>query len=294
MSARMSAEVVRHRLATGTSLRPARLGPAETLRIGACGLRAHPLRAVLAAAGVALGIAALVAVVGVAASSRAALDRELARLGTNLLTVEPGRTVLGDGARLPTESVRMAGRIAPMRSVSATGRVEASVYRNDHMPVGNTGGLAVLAVQTGLLGTVGGEVEVGRWLNGATAAYPATVLGARAARQLATHTPGTRVWLGEHWFSLVGILRPVPLAPELDNAALVGWASAQSYLGFDGHPTTLYCRPAPSQVEAIRSVLPATVNPRSPYEVRVSRPSDALAAERATIRTMDGLLLGLG
>jgi putative ABC transport system permease protein len=275
-------------------LRPARLSVLDMLRVGSFGLRSRPLRVALAAAGIALGVAALVAVLGVSASSRAELDRRLDRLGTNLLTIEPGSTALGERAVLPTESIKMVARIAPVRAVSATGRIDASVYRNDHVPVGETGGFAVLAVQPGLLTVVGGEVATGQWFNRATEAYPATVLGARTAQRLGVQRPGTQVWLGGEWFSVVGVLRSVQLAPELDNAALVGWTSAQDYLGFDGHPTILYCRPAESRVEDVRSVLPITVNPRSPNEVRVSRPSDALAAQRAAERTLDSLLLGLG
>jgi putative ABC transport system permease protein len=120
------------------------------------------------------------------------------------------------------------------------------------------------------------------------------VLGAVAARKLDTYRIGTRLWLGGQWFTVVGVLEPTPLAPEIDNAALVGWQTAHRYLGFNQHPTMLYCRSSESQVEAVRSVLPATVNPQAPNEVRVSRPSDALAAQRATERTLDGLLLGLG
>ncbi|WP_322767231.1 ABC transporter permease [Frankia sp. Cr1] len=278
----------------GALPRPARLGLADTLRVGSAGLRSRPLRVGLATLGISLGIAAMVAVLGVSSSSRADLDRRLDTLGTNLLIAAPGQTVLGERAKLPTESVQMATRIAPVYSVSATGRVNASIYRNDHIDVGNTGAIAVLAAQPGLLDTVSGGVTEGRWLNRATSTFPAVVLGARAAEKLAAHLPGTRVWLGGQWFGVVGVLGPVPLAPELDNAALVGWSAAETYLRFDAHPTTLYTRSAPSEVEAVRSVLPATVNPQSPYEVRVSRPSDALAAQRATHRTLDRLLLGLG
>src|SRR5436190_11169769 len=256
-------------------LRPARLGPLDAASVGIAGLKAHPLRVVLAALGIAIGIAAMVAVVGISASSRARLDAELAKLGTNLLTVEPGSTVFGDAAKLPVESVRMVNRIRPVRSVSATGRVPAAaVYRTDLVPSGNTGGIAVLAAMPDLLDAVGGQVAVGSWLNRATAAYPAVVLGAKAARRLDIRTPGTRVWLAGQWFGVAGVLAELPLAPELDNAALIGWQAARDYVGFDGYPTMLYCRSAESQVEAVRTVLPATVNPRSPLEVKVSRPSD--------------------
>jgi len=275
-------------------LRPARLRPADVVRVGVAGLRARPLRVLLSTLGVTIGIAAMLAVVGVSASSQAELDRALERLGTNLLTVAPGTTLYGDPAPLPAESVAMVGRIGPVTAVSATGLVRASVYRNDHIPSGQTGSIAVLAARLDLLGTVEAELAGGAWLTRATATYPGVVLGSVAAHRLGIVRAGPRVWLGGEWFSVVGVLRPVPLAPELDAAALVGWAAAERYLGFDGHPTMIYTRSVESRVEAVRAVLAATANPRAPHEVRVSRPSDALAARRAAGETLSTQLLGLG
>jgi putative ABC transport system permease protein len=264
----------------------------DVLRVAGVGLRARPLRAFLSALGIAIGIAAMTAVVGISSSSRADLDRALAALGTNLLTVSPGNTMFGDNATLPDESVRMISRIGPVRRVSATGTVpDTSVYRTDRIPAAQTGGLSVQAAQLSLLDTVSARIVSGTWLNAATARYPAVVLGAAAARRLGS-VPA--VWLGGRWFTVVGVLAPAPLAPELDSSVLVGWPAATTYLGFDGHPTTVYTRSIDSQVEAVRAVLAATANPENPNEVKVSRPSDALAAQRATDRTFTGLLLGLG
>ena len=265
---------------------------ADMLRVAGVGLRARPLRAFLSALGIAIGIAAMTAVVGISSSSRADLDRALAALGTNLLTVSPGSTMFGSDATLPDESVPMISRIGPVRRVSATGTVsDTSVYRTDRIPAAETGGLSVQAAQLSLLDTVSARLVSGTWLNAATARYPAVVLGAAAARRLGS-VPA--VWLGGRWFTVVGVLAPAPLAPELDSSVLVGWPAATTYLGFDGHPTTVYTRSIDSQVEAVRAVLAATANPENPNEVKVSRPSDALAAQRATDRTFTGLLLGLG
>jgi putative ABC transport system permease protein len=74
---------------------------------------------------------------------------------------------------------------------------------------------------------------------------------------------------------------------------LVGWDAAVQVLGFDGHPTVLYVRCDEQALEQVRSVLPATVNPQLPGLVRVSRPSDALIAKRATESAFGALLLGL-
>jgi len=274
------------------TLNPARLSPSDLLRLGGVGLRSRPLRAVLSALGIAIGIAAMTAVVGISSSSRADLDRALAALGTNMLTVAPGKTIFGADAELPDESVAMVRRIGPVLSATATGSVSsAHAYRTDRIPAAQTGGLGVLAAQLDLLTTVGARMAGGTWLNAATARYPSVVLGADAARRLGD-VPA--IWMQGRWWTVIGVLDRVPLAPELDSSVLVGWSAAATYLGFDGHPTTLYTRAVDSQVTAVRDVLAATANPSDPTEVEVSRPSDALPARQATSRTFTALLLGLG
>jgi putative ABC transport system permease protein len=279
------------------ALRARRLRPGDVLRVGSAGLRTRSTRVFLSALGIAIGIAAMVAVVGISASSQADLQRTLDRLGTNLLTAGPGKTLSGDAAYLPDEAIQMISRIPPVTSVSATGAVtDAKVYRNDRVPSAQSGGLAVLAARTDLPATVGARVADGVWLNEATARYPGVVLGSAAADRLGIGAAGAdvRIWLGGQWFTVMGILHPVELAPELDSATLIGWPVARSLLGFDGHPTTVYTRTRENAVDDVRSVLAATANPQQPNEVQVSRPSDALAAKQATDRAFTGLLLGLG
>jgi putative ABC transport system permease protein len=154
----------------------------------------------------------------------------------------------------------------------------------------------VYAVRTDLLGTVAARVARGTSLNEATAGYPAVVLGSKAAERLGIGAvrPDTQIWLGGQWFTVIGILKPAPLAPELDLGALIGWPAAQRYVGFNGAITTLYVRADPEAVESVRAVLARTANPAKPNEVDVSRPSDALAAQAAAQSTFTGLLLGLG
>jgi putative ABC transport system permease protein len=275
-----------------------RLAPADVLRVGLAGLRTRRTRVALSALGIAIGIAAMIAVVGISSSSQGQLNRELNRLGTNLLTVAPGNTLLGETATLPVASVGMISRIGPVTQVAATGDLTgtAHVYRNERIPTGQTGGLSVLAAYLDLPETVAADLADGSWLNAATAKYPTVVLGATAARQLGLGSVqgNPQVWLGGRWFVVVGILKPVALAPELDTAALVGWPAAVSYLDFGGHPTTVYSRSRDAYVPAVKAVLAATANPAAPNEVNVSRPSDALAAKQATDRAYTGLLLGLG
>jgi putative ABC transport system permease protein len=267
------------------------------VRLAAHGLRARPLRVALSALGIAIGIAAMVAVVGTSTSSRAELNRLLDSLGTNLLTVGPGVTLSGEQATLPNESVAMIGRIGSIQSVTAIGLVpNANVYRTDKIPAPQSGGIGTYAVRADLLDTVGARVASGTWLNDATARYPAAVLGATTAERLGMGAadPDMQIWLGGRWFTVIGVLDPVPLAPELDLGALIGRQAAQRYLSFNGDITTVYTRTDPDAVEATRRLLARTANPAQPNEVDVSRPSDALAAEAAADTTFTGLLLGLG
>jgi putative ABC transport system permease protein len=268
----------------------------DVLRTGSLGLRTRRLRAALSALGIAIGIAAMVAVLGISTSSKAQVNAELDKLGTNLLVVSPGQSLFGEESSLPDDSVDMIARLPEVEQVSAVGSVDANVYRNDKIPTEESGGIAVKAARTDLTGTVGATVRSGTWLNPATSKYPAVVLGSTAARRLgiAAAGPGVRVWLGDQWFTVVGILEPVSLVPALDASALVGWSVAEQRLGFDGSPTSVYERSADDAVDHVRSLLPATANPEHPDEVDVSRPSDALAARAAVDETLTSLLLGLG
>jgi putative ABC transport system permease protein len=273
-----------------------RLQPSDLARIASVGLRTRRMRAALSALGIAIGVAAIVAVLGLSSSSQAGLLAEIDRLGTNLLTVTNGQTLLGETAKLPFAAPGMIARIGPVTEVEATGSLSANVYRSPLIPTINTNGLSVQAASLGLPATVGTSVAQGRYLNTATARLPVAVLGSAAARRLGIDRlfPGERVWLGGQWFYVAGILSSAPLAPEIDNSVLVGFPAAKRYLGFDGHPTTIYVRSQTSQVEAVQSVLAATANPESPNEVEVSQPSDALTARAKAQNALNSLFLGLG
>jgi putative ABC transport system permease protein len=268
----------------------------DLLRVGAHGLRTRPLRVTLSAIGIAIGIAAMTAVVGISASSSAELDRKLDELGTNLLTVGPGQALFGGDSQLPLEAVSMIERIGPVESAAATGTVpDANVYRTDQIPANESGGITVKAAEADLLDVVGGELAEGQWIDGAAGDFPAAVLGADAAASLGVGAgPDVQIWLGGQWFAVVGVLEPVALAPELDDAALVGWEAAEAYLDFDLHATEVYTRADEAAVTDVQAVLGATANPEHPEEVEVSRPSDALVAAEAAEASFTGLLLGLG
>jgi putative ABC transport system permease protein len=273
-----------------------RVGLLDLVRIGAAGLGARRLRSGLTALGIAIGIAAMMAVLGISESSRADLLATLDRLGTNLLTVSAGQTLFGDASSLPEVAPGMIGRIGPVEHVSAVEAVQASIRRTDLIPARETGGISVLATDTSLVATLGGSLADGRALDAATGRYPTVVLGAVAARRLGIETTGDGilVYLGGHWFSVIGILDELPLSPEIDRAALIGLPIARELFAATGSPTTIYVRAVDAAIDDVRAVLSATANPANPEEVAVSRPSEVIAARAAAASTFTAMFLGLG
>ncbi|QES48765.1 ABC transporter permease [Streptomyces venezuelae] len=280
---------------TTRKLRPARLGPRDVLHVGSAGLRSRPLRVFLSALGIAIGIATMIAVVGISSSSQAKLLGELDRLGTNMLVATPGPSMYsGQDTKLPKEAPGMVSRIEGVESVGTTAELNHSVRRTENIPREETGGIAVLATRDDLPGTLRARMASGSWLNPATGRYPAVVLGDVAARRLGITAPGQQVFIGGRYFTVTGILEPLPLAPEIERAALVGWEAAITLLGFDGHPTAVYERSADSRVQEVRALIPRAANPQSPHVVSVTDPSAALQAKAATEGAFSTLLLGLG
>ena len=270
------------------------LRPADVARLAIAGLRVKPVRAVLSAMGVALGVATMVAVAGISPSSRAQLVAEIDTLGTNMLTAQPSPLAGTQNATLPARAPAMAARIGPVISVGAVGAVSASIYKNDRIPAADTESISVEAASPSLLGTVEGRLARGRFLNAATSRYPATVLGSDAAAALGIDQPGTQAWLGRQWFTVVGIMQPVPLAPELDRTALIGFAQAARLAGQPLLPTELFVRTDPQAISAVGSVLAATIDPASPQDVQVTNPADALIARADASSAFQGLFLALG
>jgi putative ABC transport system permease protein len=273
-----------------------RLRVADLLRVGTIGIRSRRVRTTLTALGIAIGIAAMVAVVGISASSRADLLAELDELGTDLLRVAPGQSAFGESTTLPDSARDTAARIGPVTNAAGITSVPATVRRNDLIDDAITGGIRVVAADPDVLAAVSGELAAGRFLDAASSTLPTVVLGADAAARLGITDvgAGVAVWLGDEWFTVIGILAPAPLAPDLDSAAIIGYPVAAQLFETTTSPSTLYVRTVPDQVEAVRAVLGRSIDPETPNEVDVSRPSDALAARAATDEALRNLLLGLG
>jgi putative ABC transport system permease protein len=289
-------------------MRPAatRLSPRDGLRVASVGLRARPLRAALSALGIAIGTAAIVAVLGLSSSSQAGLLAEIDRLGTNMLTLEAGQTVTGQPSQLPVEAPARITHLDDVQLLAHTALIKSkNVYRSRLIPVTNTGGLQVRATSLNLLSVLNTGLARGAWLNPGTAREPVAVVGSVAAQRLGIDRAFSdqRVWLGGQWFNVAGVLESSPLASDIDNSALIGYPAARRYLGYislargerqAGPPSSIYVRAHTDHVAEVQSLLAPTANPQAPDEVDVSQPSDALTARAAAAGAFNSLFLGLG
>jgi len=278
------------------SLNRSKISFRDLIRTATIGIRTRKQRSALSALGIMIGIAAMVAVLGLSQSSKSELLAQLERLGTNLITVQPdagfGR---GDGT-LPTYATAMIARIGPIESTSMLSAVDANIYRNDLMPEGKTGGISVQAIDQNLLEVLDGTIEDGVWFDDGRAKYPNVVLGSVSAKRLGIRevTGTQQVWLGGRWFTVIGILKIFELAPDLDRSVFIGHTAAELFLDHENFPSRVLARVNPKKIDQVLTVLAATANPQYPEEVLVERPSDALEAQEAADETFTTLLLGLG
>lgn len=282
---------------TDADTKPVRLAPLDILRLGFLGIHTRKMRAALSALGISIGIATMIVVTGIPASSQKALMNQLSALGTNMLQAVPVPNQTPP-VQLPPQSVDMVRRIGPVTVASAVANTHAEVFRNDHVDADDYSGITVLASKPNLLQAINAKVQSGSYLSASTEKFPTVVLGSVAATRMgiAKTVPGQpapQIYIGRRWFTVIGVLAQTPLSPDIDRSVLVGWDAARTQLNFAGHPTVIYVKAREDGIDAVRDVLAQTIYPELPGMVQVSRPSDALAAKRATQTTFSALFLGL-
>lgn len=274
-----------------------RLSPADLVRTAWLGVATRPQRTALAALGIALGIAALVALTGASASQRAHLLAELDRMGADLAVVAPAPGPDRELVPLPTSA---PAAIARQDGVARVGVFETApdslaVYRTDLVPETETGGLHVAVARPDVFEAIDAALASGRWFDDATRALPATVLGHTAALRLGIDQAGDRVFIGGQWYGVLGILEPAGLAAEIDTAAILGDEWVRDTFPGDtiGEITSIYVRAEPGRINAVRDILAAAASPGSPY-VGVTKLSDLAGARATTDDSLATLGLALG
>ena len=274
-----------------------RLSAADQVRTALIGPRSRPLRTALSALGIAVGIAALTAITGIAASNQAQLLAELDTLGANMLVVQPGYGPDNKLVPLPESAPGMIERVDFVESAGVLGKVpeDTHAYRNDLIPEGQTNGLTVFTADPTFLPAVEGSLAKGEWFDEGSRKLPVAVLGSAAAARMGITDVGVRVWVGGQWYSVIGILDSAGLADQLDSAVFLGddWAR-DHVIAADATDVidSIYVRVAPGRVAAVRDVVALAANPFSAY-VQVSKLSDLAGARESTDDSLSGLAVGL-
>jgi putative ABC transport system permease protein len=177
------------------------------------------------------------------------------------------------------------------------------VRRNQLVNPNITSGINLVAAEESLPSTLSGTMAAGTFITPADARYPAVVLGSLAAQRIGIDTVigGQQLFISGRWFTLVGILNPLTLAPEINSAALIGLPIAKALYGSEvgkgstiSNPGMIYLRAKTESVGHVYSLLAATADPAHPEEVQISRPSDTLEARAKAKGAFTGLFLGLG
>lgn len=273
-----------------------RLSLTDLVRTALIGPRSRPLRTVLSALGIAVGIAALTAITGITASNQAELLAQLDDQGADLLVLQPGAGPDDELVPLPDTAAAMVARLTEVEQVGALEKVpdDIQVYRNDLVPEAQTNGLSVHAAGPAFLDAIEGSLAAGRWFDETTRRLPVTVLGAAAAARLGVDEPGVRIWVGDRWYAVIGILDSAGLAQDVDASVFLGdrWAREQVSDPDDDIIAALYVRVEPGQTGSVREIIAKAANPWSPY-VYVSPLSDLVEARQSTDDALSGLALGL-
>jgi putative ABC transport system permease protein len=274
----------------------ARLPPHELLAVAGQGLRTRKLRAALSALGIAIGIGAMVAVVGVSSSAQANLIAEIDSLGTNLLTVSPGQDDFGNTTNLPTTAVPMIGAMRDVEGDAPIYQLSQNIYRTAFVPTEETGGIGVEATSDNLPKVVSTSMASGHFLNSVSNRYPEVVLGSAAAStlQIPTANGNILVDIGNQLFAVVGILKPVAIDSSLNPEAFISLPVAERLFALAPDAAEIYVVSDQNTVNYVSNLLPPTADPADPSGVSTSRPSSVLQARAAAQGQFTTLLLGLG
>ena len=260
------------------------------------GVKARKGRAALTSIGIGIGIAAIVAVSGIAASGSADLLSTLESLGTNLVKASPQAGFFGTQEELPEGVIGMVERIGPVEEVTSTTQTDLLVRRSNFISEFEGGGISTIVTSSELLNVIGGKLSEGRFITEGLADLPVTVLGNVTAKRLGITnlSKPTKILIDDEWFGVIGIVEELKIHPDLDRSVFIGYGAAKKLFDINEEPTTIYLRANPTFIEDVVEVIAPSMNPENPDQVEVSRPSDALEAQQAVEASFTNLLLGLG
>lgn len=267
------------------------------------GVTARPARLVLMAMGTVLGVAALVATIGL---SQTAAGQIAERFDTAALThvlVAP-REAEGDSAagRLPWDADERLVRLNGIEAAGtfATIELDGAKVRAVALPDptgANAFDLPVVAASPGLLAAVGGEVVTGRWFDAGHDARRDTiaVLGVRAAERLNVGHVGGQptVFVGDTAVTVIGIIDGVGWRSELHDAVIVPNGAATRLFDLDA-PDEVHVRTSPGAAALAGQQAPTALDPVDPDRLQAQVPPSGSLLRSGVEADVNALFLVLG
>jgi len=252
-------------------------------------VRRAPGRSLMSSLGICLSVAAVLATIGIAASSRADVLAVLDQYGTGVLIAKPGEATLGGEATLPTWGPAATLRLDGVYNAGPLTDLDATIQRNHSTDQRNA--LHAYATNHNWFQTINAHLDTGRLFTDNTDLRQ-TVVGANAATTLGINatniTTGLEIRIGDHDFHIVGILKPLPLHPDLDRGVYIT-TNAATPLGYKTTPTAIYIDTNPDHIDDTRQTIARTLNPTRPNEITMSRPSDTLTARTQIDTTLTAI-----
>ena len=273
----------------------------ELVRVAAAGLMARKVRTLLIMLGPILGVAAIVAAIGINESSKGYLKAKLQELGTDLIVANAQDAIggFGQNPRIPAEAVGRVSRLPDVTSVTGTLQIANIVTLPFEAAYDYYRAFPVPVIATGLNLPQTMEVPLvsGRFLNDFDVASEARV--AVIGRDLADeygYLPGEArtISLNGIHYGVVGVLDWVLLEPSMDSAVFITFPTAERDWDTGGQdPTRLYIR-APTNTQWVAEEVPTVVSLGGPDGARTSIPTDLLDAQSQVDESLNNLTKMMG
>ncbi|MFZ6002774.1 MAG: ABC transporter permease [Actinomycetota bacterium] len=272
----------------------------ELLGVAFAGLAARKSRTLLIMLGPTLGVAAIIAAVGLTDSAKGDLKQKLRELGTDLIVAEASSSFGTDTPKMPVDAVARALDVPTVERVAAVSELSGIVVTpyEEAADVYETVPIPVLAADFQLPSVLDVSMVTGRWLNelDQSEVTRGAVIGQGLAAEFDVLVGESRsIRVGGHGYAVVGILERVELDPALDNAVFITFASAEEdFDDEDQEPNKLYVRAEPRTERETSAVLPIAITLGGSTEVAAKVPTDLLEAQSETDTTLQFVVAGMG
>ena len=275
-------------------------GTRDLVGVAFSGLVARKMRTALLLLGPMIGVAAIIAAVGLTDSAKGDLKRKVAELGTNLIEATAASSFGTSDPTLPEDAVERARTVVDVESVSAVVEL-TNVVVTPYEAVREffeTVPVPVLAADDALPAVLEVPLVSGRWIDefDEVSGARSAVIGIGLAREFEVLPGEVRsIVLGDHEYAVVGVLDSVELEPAFDNAVFIPFSAAdEDFVADDILQNKLYVRAREGTEDTTAEALKVAVNLGGPDEISTELKSEALELASQSDRQLQLIVVAMG